>query len=825
MVILYHAATIGLISANNVKKAMSLKITTPYAFSEIGRKAKQEDTIAPHINSLNAHTHCFVLCDGVGGNEMGDIASQTMATETEKECRKLTDSDKGYSREQISIAIETAWKKLDTYKDKTSQTHPMATTLAMVLIDDKSEKAYIAHVGDSRVFLIRPSENRIAFVTTDHSLVAELIAMGRLTKETASSHPKAKTITKAIIPGVRYDVDIDEVSLEAGDYLFICSDGMLESLTNEDLLRILSTPKNDEEKMKEIHLNAMGKTYDNYSAILIPVETRRGVCFWSKLKKLLCVTLFMLTFPLWGTAQNNIAQMRKLLMDASTLEKDGKLTEAVAKYEAFCSIAPQNAFGYLKLGDLYYKGNGIQNAQRALQYYRKYIELGSKIAKESQRIESVKKTIAKIEESLAETEPEHKVQRPLPSSTVANVQNQVVDSTTVNEEKQPENRENSTSPSKEDETPDMEEMFDSSDSDENEASELLAAFGVARTETPTESDKTSTDNTMEALAAFGLSDSNNAQPEKPSNETIDISLKIDPQKDFLKYFEPYNILKSDLEKLPSKAVQTSEVQYVSSLFSHETGRDAFVIKLDDKGIPTLDASSGVEIAYRELLGKNYNLAESNHGLSKTTKIGGNEWQLNFEYSMPDTMCAKNKCMDITKKMIGNFLHKFPAESPEAGALVKYEINQIDAHKGTFKISYHFKLKPINGVLYGTGSFNVAKSIGNQDYLLVSFSSDKQIFAPEPMTYKVESISLDRKKEEIDYSLYKDYFEFCKVHGDLQEKDIKSKLRSLSNLYHPEAIYTLYVGIQCGLWKQRKSPEIMKDLKKRMIQLHENLLNR
>lgn len=794
---------------------MPLKITNPYAFSEIGKKAKQEDTIAPSINSLNAHTQCFVLCDGVGGNEMGDIASQTMATETEKECRKLTTESKSYNRKQLEMAIETAWKKLDAYKDKTSRIRPMATTLAMALINSKAEKAYIAHVGDSRVFLIRPSENRIAFVTTDHSLVAELIALGQLSKEAALQHPKAKTITKAIIPGIRYDVDIEEVSLKAGDYLFICSDGMLENLTEKTLLDILSTHKTNEEKMKEIHMNALNKTYDNYSAILIPVENRKEENFWAKLKKRLYIALFLFAFSICGTAQNNIAQMRKLLMDANSLEKDGKIAEAVAKYEAFCSIAPQNAFGYLKLGDLYYKENSIQNIQKALQYYKKYVDLGSKIAKESQRIKAVNNTIAEIEKSLAKTETKDKEEQQPPTAAI--VPNQVADSTTANKETPPELNENSDH-KKEEQSTNMEEMFDSSDSDEDETTELLAAFGVGtRTETSQESN-----NTTEALAAFGLSASDNAQPVRPSNEKIDISLKIDPQKDFLKYFEPYNILKSDLDMLPTKAIQTSDLRYVSSLFSHATGRDALVIKLDEKGIPTLDTSSGIEIAYRELLGNNYNLPNLNHGLSKTTKIGGNEWQINFEYSFPDDLCSTSKCKDIVKKMIGNFLHEFPAKSPEAGALIKYEMEQIDAHKGIFKISYHFKLTPINGILYGTGNFKVAKTIGNQDYLLVSFSSDKQIFAPEPMTYKVESISLDRKKEEIDYALYNDYFEFCKVHEDLQERNIKSKLRALSNMYHPEAIYTLYVSIQCELWKQRKNPKFMNDLKRRMMQLHDNL---
>ena len=795
---------------------MPLKITNPYAFSEIGKKARQEDTIAPSINRLSAHTQCFVLCDGVGGNEMGDIASRIMATETEKECRKLTAGNKSYNHQQIGMAIETAWKKLDTYKDKTSHIRPMATTLAMALIDPKNEKAYVAHVGDSRVFLIRPSENRIAFVTTDHSLVAELIALGQLSKETALLHPKAKTITKAIIPGIRYDVDIEEVSLKAGDYLFLCSDGMLENLTEITLLGILSTRKTNEEKMEEIHMNALNKTYDNYSAILIPVESQKEESFWVKLKKRLCIALFLLAFSICGTAQDNIAQMRKLLMDANSLEKDGKIAEAVAKYDAFCSIAPQNAFGYLKLGDLYYKESSIRNIQKALQYYKKYVELGSKIAKESQRIKSVNNTIAEIEKSLAKTETEHKEEQQPPTAAI--VPDQIADSTTVNEETLPERNENEADHQKENQSPNMEEMFDSSDSDESETAELLAAFGVStKTETSQESN-----NTTEALAAFGLSASDNAQPISPSNEKIDISLKIDPQKDFLKYFEPYNILKSDLDMLPTKAIQTSDLRYVSSLFSHETGRDAFVIKLDEKGIPALDTSSGIETAYRELLGNNYNLPNLNHGLSKTTKIGGNEWQINFEYSLPDNLCSTSKCKDIVKKMIGNFLHEFPAKSPEAGAMIKYKMEQIDAHKGVFKVSYHFKLTPINGILYGTGNFKVAKTIGNQDYLLVSFSSDKQIFAPEPITYKVESISLDRKKEEIDYSLYNDYFEFCKEHEDLQERNIKSKLRALSNLYHPEAIYTLYVSIQCELWKQRKNPKFMNDLKRRMMQLHDNL---
>jgi serine/threonine protein phosphatase PrpC len=172
----------------------------------------------------------FVVADGMGGAQAGEVAS---ALAVEEFRRGLPDADPGHpsTEQRLAARVRTANRRIyDTAQTEREQSG-MGTTLTAVYLDG-SELA-IAHVGDSRAYLLRDSElNRL---THDHSLVEELMRRGKLTPEQAAEHPQRSIITRAL--GIEPDVEVDTWTYpaRAGDVVLLCSDG-LTSMIDEALI-------------------------------------------------------------------------------------------------------------------------------------------------------------------------------------------------------------------------------------------------------------------------------------------------------------------------------------------------------------------------------------------------------------------------------------------------------------------------------------------------------------------------------------------------------------------------------------------------------------
>ena len=124
-----------------------------------------------------------------------------------------------------------------------------------------------------RNYPIHFRNGKILYQTEDHSLVNNLIKLGRITSEEAKKHPQRHVITRAI-QGSKYATESDVVFLkdiQAGDFIFMCSDGVLEHLTNEDLSAIFAS-NNTESIKDEIMTSCSGRTKDNYSFYIIPIQ-------------------------------------------------------------------------------------------------------------------------------------------------------------------------------------------------------------------------------------------------------------------------------------------------------------------------------------------------------------------------------------------------------------------------------------------------------------------------------------------------------------------------------------------------------------------------
>ena len=140
----------------------------------------------------------------------------------------------------------------------------------------------MAHIGDSRIYHVRPSlaskEGRtgIIYQSADHSLVNDLLRAGEITEEEAVNFPQKNVITRAMQPHLerRYKADVYEINdVESGDYFFLCCDGVLEQLTNDRLGEILADETLDDEgKIAAIKVVCDGNTRDNYTCWLVPID-------------------------------------------------------------------------------------------------------------------------------------------------------------------------------------------------------------------------------------------------------------------------------------------------------------------------------------------------------------------------------------------------------------------------------------------------------------------------------------------------------------------------------------------------------------------------
>ncbi|MBO5932872.1 MAG: serine/threonine-protein phosphatase, partial [Bacteroidaceae bacterium] len=173
-------------------------ILKAYNIWELGQRANQEDSIYPEYGKATDSDRLFILCDGMGGHSSGEVASQTVCSSMSSSVlNNCPDSEGSFSDEDFKIALDDAFNALDA-KDN-GAVKKMGTTLTFLKLH--SDGCTIAHIGDSRVYHIRPgkeaADTEILFQTVDHSLVNDLIKIGELTPEEAKFSKQKNVITRA----------------------------------------------------------------------------------------------------------------------------------------------------------------------------------------------------------------------------------------------------------------------------------------------------------------------------------------------------------------------------------------------------------------------------------------------------------------------------------------------------------------------------------------------------------------------------------------------------------------------------------------------------
>lgn len=248
-------------------------------FSGIGRRDNQEDAVWPAVGAVAGRT--FVVCDGMGGHECGEVASRAVCDALGRKLGGCREVDKG----RFESALKSAYKALDKADLGLDESvrGKMGTTLAFLHLNRRT--VLTAHIGDSRVYYLRRNDTgevEIISCTVDHSLVNELVDAGVITREEALVHPRRNVITRAMQPGVsrRQEADIavsDDV--RPGDMFFLCSDGVTESVDDATLCRILGRDGSVAERMAEIERICADNSRDNHSAWLIEIAPPRRSLF------------------------------------------------------------------------------------------------------------------------------------------------------------------------------------------------------------------------------------------------------------------------------------------------------------------------------------------------------------------------------------------------------------------------------------------------------------------------------------------------------------------------------------------------------------------
>lgn len=236
-----------------------LRIAEQYAGTDTGlaRKANED--------ALLARAPLFVVADGMGGAQAGEVASRTAV-----ECFQRELPDGGSDRERsLRERIAQANARIHELSRSNADQAGMGTTLTALYVG--TDSVALAHVGDSRAYCLR--DGSLVRLTEDHSLVDELIRQGRLTPAEAQDHPQRSVITRALGPEPTVQADTSTWQARGGDVYLICSDGLTTMVPEESLERILrgAASLRDAGEAMVAAANAAGGR-DNITVILVRLE-------------------------------------------------------------------------------------------------------------------------------------------------------------------------------------------------------------------------------------------------------------------------------------------------------------------------------------------------------------------------------------------------------------------------------------------------------------------------------------------------------------------------------------------------------------------------
>jgi PPM family protein phosphatase len=205
---------------------MTLRIEDSAVRTDTGRQRNANE------DSLFTRAPLFVVADGMGGAQAGEVASKAAVAAFEGELPQ------GPPERVLEQTIKVANRAIHEQAQSDPNLAGMGTTTTAAILDPEAEEVAIGHVGDSRAYRYRGG--KLERLTRDHSLVEEMRRKGQLTEAQAEDHPQRSIITRALGPEPEVEVDLQTVPAQAGDVFLICSDGLTTMLDDEHIARVLA---------------------------------------------------------------------------------------------------------------------------------------------------------------------------------------------------------------------------------------------------------------------------------------------------------------------------------------------------------------------------------------------------------------------------------------------------------------------------------------------------------------------------------------------------------------------------------------------------------
>lgn len=242
-----------------------------WGMTDIGLvRRENQDAYAVRESEESGFTIC-VVCDGMGGPGGGKLASELAVEAFVSTC--LSNLRREMNLEQVQGVAEFAVAAANTAVYERAcegNLRGMGTTLVSAIVRDG--QALLSNVGDSRAYLIRGGgrEEAISRITKDHSLVERLVDRGDITAEEARTYPGRNLITRALGPDPEALSDSYVVRLEAGDYLLLCTDGLIETATDQEMAREVLGEEEDNTCLDRLLALAKSRgAPDNVTAVLL----------------------------------------------------------------------------------------------------------------------------------------------------------------------------------------------------------------------------------------------------------------------------------------------------------------------------------------------------------------------------------------------------------------------------------------------------------------------------------------------------------------------------------------------------------------------------
>lgn len=214
----------------------------------------------------------FVVADGMGGHKAGEVASYTVVETVEEMINSSKEALISHSLEIpkfINEVLNESNKRVYEKSNSSIEYEGMGTTVTMAVF--YNDEIFLGHIGDSRAYLIRNQE--ILQITQDHSLVAELVRNGSISEKEAINHPQKNIITRALGTNENVKIDILSKSVNEGDIVLLCTDG-LSNMVSDDMIKDILLTSNDIQEGCERLVSAANELggLDNITALVIEVR-------------------------------------------------------------------------------------------------------------------------------------------------------------------------------------------------------------------------------------------------------------------------------------------------------------------------------------------------------------------------------------------------------------------------------------------------------------------------------------------------------------------------------------------------------------------------